>query len=703
MMFSLFSFQFNEAAIKKGDIIHPLNLSNEQELSTFRKYLFACVTLSLAVILVYSNSLTVGWHYDDHVNILENPNIRLSELSWENIQKTFYWDGRFLRPVAYASFALNYYVGAYNVFGYHLVNLLIHLITSISLFFFIYKTLHLNTIRETYRDQAYSISLLAAFLWAIHPIQVHAVTTIVQRMASLCGMFYLLTMLFYLKGRLSENKVIRLTMFCAATCTGILALGTKENAIMIPISLFFYDLILIQGLAKIKNLRQIIIFCVIVLALLITVSIFFIDFSSIPNSYGHRPFTLKERLLTEPRIIVFYISLLLYPLSSRMTLLHDPAISHTLFHPWTTLPAILVIIGAVILALRFSFKKPLWSFCIIFFFLNHIVEGSFIALELIYEHRNYIPSMFFFIPVSIAMLQVVNYFSYNNSLKYTFVFSFSCLLAMLGHTVYERNQIMQTEIGLWLDNVKKSPNLSRVQNNIGEYFWNKGFLEKSCVFFSTAHHLNHEMNSAQYGVICCNLGNCYFTVAKQFDKAQLLYEKALKLYRGYPQAYGGLALIYLKKGDPLQAKRLFTTALKSEPENPAFLHGLALTYFMEKEYDQCISLAKRALLHKEDDEPALILLGQSYFIKGNLEQSTKYWQALNRIHPKRIMPFLALLEIYIIGKDADKVTMYLDRLKKIAAGRSIEELMVAAGNENPNFPVYMPNRNLLNSFLQKTL
>ena len=596
---------------------------------------------------------------------------------------------------------MNYYFGQYNVFGYHLVNLSIHLLATLFLFIFIFKTLNLQTIKNEYGNRSYSVAILGTFLWAIHPLQVHAVTTIVQRMASLCGMFYILTMLLYLKGRLSENKVISFIFFFSAIGTGILALGTKENAIMLPISLFFYDLILIQGLGKVKNLRQILIFCAIIFALLITASIFFIDFSAIPNSYGHRPFTLQERLLTEPRIIIFYISLLLYPISSRLTLLHDPLISHTLFDPWTTLPSIMIIAGAIIFALRFSIKKPLWSFCIIFFFLNHIVEGTFIALELIYEHRNYIPSMFFFIPVSIAILQCINYFSYKNYLKYFFVLAFSLLLVMLGHTAYARNQIMRTEIGLWLDNVKKSPQLSRVHNNIGEYFWNRGSLEKACVSFSTAYHLNHEMNSQQYGVICCNLGNCFFNVARQYDKAKLLYEKALQLYPGDPSSYSGLGLVYLKNGNIAKAKVYIRAALKGIPDHPEFLHGLALIHFMEKNYDQCIDLARQALSVNEKDVPALMLLGQSYSIKGYPAESIRYWTEIDNLRPDGFAAKLALIELYIMTNDHIRRTIYVDKLKNVASGKSIQEIFAAAENENPAFPIYMPDRSLLEKILSK--
>ncbi len=678
-----------------------MQLKEEEKLTLGRKYLFAIISLSLAAFIIYSNSLSVEWHYDDHINILENQNIRLTDISLANLQNTFYVDGRLLRPLAYLSFAINYYFGQYQVFGYHLVNLLIHIITSLVLFTLIFQTLHLPTIKDEYQDRAYSIALLSAFLWAVHPIQVHAVTTIVQRMASMCGMFYVLSMLLYLNARLSRKRSNAALFYFFALCAGIVSLGTKENAIMLPVCLFFYDFILIQGLKKVKNLRQILIFCSIIAALFVAVSFFYLDFSSIPNSYGDRPYTLLERLLTEPRIIVFYISLILYPLSSRMTLLHDPAISHSLFDPWTTLPAIIFITTAIILALRFAAKKPLLSFCVIFFFLNHVVEGSFIALELIYEHRNYIPSMFIFIPVSMAILHIIRYFSYSHTLKYLFVFSFSFLMAMLAHTVYYRNQIMNTEIGLWLANIEKSPRLSRVHNNIGQYFWNKGQLEKACVSFSTAYSLNREMNRNQYGLIAFNLGNCFFNLKMDFEKAKALYEKSIELYPGDPSSYSGLGLVYLKKGDKNTAKKYLLAAFKAEPEHPEYLHNLSLMHFLEKDYNRSIDLAKQALSFNKNDIPSLMLLAQSYYAKDDLQQSMKYWTSIDVMLPKCLLAKLALIELYTITRNKQMQNNYLHLLKDISAGKSIAVIFDAAEKENPIFPIYIPNRIILRKILAK--
>ncbi|MBW1692321.1 MAG: hypothetical protein JRJ70_16555, partial [Deltaproteobacteria bacterium] len=98
-------------------------------------------------------------------------------------------------------------------------------------------------------------------------------------------------------------------------------------------------------------------------------------------------------------------------MSTRLSLNHDIAISHSLFNPPTTMLAIVLIIGMLFGAIYLSRRYPLISFCVFFFFLNHIPESTILPLELIYEHRNYIPSMLFFVPIAIGLLKAISYFS----------------------------------------------------------------------------------------------------------------------------------------------------------------------------------------------------------------------------------------------------------------------------------------------------
>ncbi|TFG90999.1 MAG: hypothetical protein E4H15_06645, partial [Syntrophobacterales bacterium] len=287
-----------------------------------RKYAFAGVTLFLFLIIIYGNSFHCAWQFDDNPNIVENRNIFLKTLDWPAINKTFYAPegGRISRPLSYFTFALNYYFGKLNVVGYHIVNFFIHYLSSVFLFLFIYNTLKHATVRDRYGPSSYGIALLATFFWATSPVQTTAVTYIVQRMASMAGLLYIMAMYFYLKGRTTEGLWRKVLFWGLCALSAASSLAAKENAVMLPVSIWLYDLLLIQGVTRemlIKNVKMLIP----VFLFVLSVGLLYTYISTLLAGYTNRPFTLTERLLTEPRIIIFYITLLLYPISSRLTLI----------------------------------------------------------------------------------------------------------------------------------------------------------------------------------------------------------------------------------------------------------------------------------------------------------------------------------------------------------------------------------------------
>ena len=190
-------------------------------------------------------------------------------------------------------------------------------------------------------------------------------------------------------------------------------------------------------------------------------------FSNVFGGYEIRDFSMTQRLLTEPRVILFYLSLLFYPISSRLTFLYDIEVSRSLLQPWTTIPSILLILFIIGFAFYIARKRPLISFCIIFYFLNHLIEGSIFTLELIYEHRNYLPSMLLFIPLAEFIIYAIDYFSYKKIIQFIVALGIAIILVGEGDITYSRNKIVSDDFLLWFDNIDKSPGLSRPHANMG--------------------------------------------------------------------------------------------------------------------------------------------------------------------------------------------------------------------------------------------
>jgi len=424
-----------------------------------RTHFIPIFLLILLLSIIYFNSFKGAWTFDDGSNIVENTRVHLKSFDWKSIKGTFPGINHSTginRPLSYLSFGLNYLVHGLNVWGYHLVNFIIHCLTAIFLYLFIFQTLQLPLLKNKNTGRAGSIALLATTLWATSPIQVTAVTYIVQRMASMSAMFFIMAMYFYLLGRISPGKNHKIGWFFLCILSGLFSIASKENAVMLPVVLYIFDLLLLQGITRSKLKRHLLfaaipLFCIAALAFILT------DPLNILSGYSVREFTLTERLLTQPRILLYYLSLMLYPMTDRFTLIYEVQLSTSLFSPWTTLPAILFWTIWTGTGIYLAAKRPLISFCLLFFLINHLIESTFIPLELIYEHRNYLPSMTLFFLLGIVIISLLHYFRDKRLIHFLILVFVGVTIAGQGHTVFLRNSLFEHPLYLWLDNVEKSP------------------------------------------------------------------------------------------------------------------------------------------------------------------------------------------------------------------------------------------------------
>jgi tetratricopeptide (TPR) repeat protein len=628
----------------------------------WRRYAFAGIVLFLFLVIIYANSVHGAWQFDDTPNIVENRNIFLKTLDWPDLKKTFHApEGKISRPLSYLSFALNYYVGGLDIVGYHIVNLIIHYLASVFLFLFLYNTLKLPTVRERYGPSAYGIALLATVFWASSPVQTTAVTYIVQRMASMAGLFYITALYLYLKGRTADRPWERGLFWVLCALSALLSFAAKENAAILPVSIWLYDLILIQGVTR-ESIKKNVKVLIPVLLAVLAIGLLYTDLSTLLDGYRNRPFTLTERLLTEPRVIVWYITLLLYPISSRLTLIHDIALSQSLLTPWDTLPAIALIIACITLAAYIVRKRPLISFSILFFFVNHFIEGSFIPLELIYEHRNYIPSMFFFVPVGICLAWALDYFSYRKAIQFTAAGVIAVLLWAQGHTVVIRNAIFQSPLLLWSDNVEKTPTLSRPYNNLGAAYWDLGRYEEAYEAYSMALEIDRQTNLLNRGVNLYNLGVYHLHAKGESDRALELFRSALEAYPGYWPAYHDTAICHILKGNLFEAGKTLLVALSSWPDNASLHHTMGFVLLKTGKYDQAIREARRALSLDPNLDNALCVLGEAFRRKDSYRPATVYWERYIKKHPNDAEGNLALIELYDKSGDRDALSQTIGRL-----------------------------------------
>ncbi|PKN89193.1 MAG: hypothetical protein CVU51_01405 [Deltaproteobacteria bacterium HGW-Deltaproteobacteria-1] len=655
------------------------------------KYAFTFISLFIVLLSVYSNSFHGDWHFDDFANIVLNPHIQIQSLSFSEIKQSFtgIYQDRLLRPFSYLSFALNYYCGGMNVFGFHVVNFIIHYLTAVFLFLFIHNTLKLPLIHEKYALIAYPVALLATFFWALNPVHVTSITYIVQRMSSMVGLFYIMSMYFYLKARTTEKTGSSICYFVACAVAALVAVLTKENAAMLPVSIFLFDLFLIQGLTKNNIIKSVKILILPLLLIAILGFVYTGGFSNILDGYAGRNFTLAQRLLTEPRVILFYLSLLFYPIGSRLSFLYDIEVSHSLIQPWPTLPAVLLIFIIIGFPFYIARKRPLVSFCIIFFFINHLLEGSFIPLELIYEHRNYVPSMLLFVPVAEFVIFTIDYFSYKKMFQYIVAFSVIVIIFGLGDMTYRRNEIVSSEFLLWMDNIEKSPALSRPHTNMGLFYLERDQQEKGLYHFQKAIELNNFSNAYVRDIQDQNLGVYYFHQGN-YDLALHYLEKAAKNITPDLTNRIFVARIKLLKNEYSQSYALIEPLLKKHPDDPKLNEFLCLILLKENKIREADICAKSFLKNNISSTFPLKILAEVEKRKGNISSAILYWKLYRNSFPIDPYVNLALIELYSEANQERELDEELAKLfclkKTLPITAYINEL-----SRDPNLLIYVPN------------
>lgn len=571
--------------------------------------------LVAAVAVAYHNSLRSPFLFDDIPNIIENDNNHLSGIDPSSLKKLFPpARATISRIFAHLTFALNYFFGELDPFGYHLVNISIHILTAILLF-------HLYTwyFRQdaVMRDRAEYPAFICALIWATSPVQLTAVTYIVQRMTSLSVLLALSSLILYIHARqissLPRPASIRhrYSLFALSFVCWALALFTKEIAAVLPLIILLHEVFFFQSMspASLARSRKNLYLWALPLFILSLFSLPYLrDF--VLSGYEGRPFTPVERLLTQARVVIYYFSLYLYPDPDRLMLYHDFPLSRSLFNPVTTLLSIVTIISLVVISLRFRLKARLVSFGILWTLFCLLLESSILPLELVFEHRFYLPSVGF----TLALMSLL--FSAAARSRREMLVCFTCLLVIVMQIswTYRRNQAWSTELAFALDAVKKTPRLPRALNHLAGVYIRAGDLEsgrqllertleivpEDIVILANMYLLQADMGKAEQadasfdrlkqsmrdGNFNCLQRNALMKVAVnlmnqgKYNDILLIYQKLEQCRPELAVIYDNMAIVYEQRGETITAAEYYEKALRKDPENFDYAMNLTRAYFV---------------------------------------------------------------------------------------------------------------------------
>jgi len=531
----------------------PVTAGQSEYARGFLRGALPIAAIVLLGIVAYKDALHGAFVFDDVQQIRENPVLR-------DLGNFFTrWDSYRAMPnryVAYVTFALNYRLGQVDPAGYHAVNLGIHLLNALLVYALVvlsFRTPRLE--RSALAATSAPIAFVASALFVTHPIQTQAVTYVVQRLSSLATCFYLATLVLYVAWRLGREpgrwgRGRRVAAYSAAVLCAVAAMKTKEIAFTLPFVVALYELSFFSGSAR-ERLR----FLAPILATAVIIPLTLLNLhqpigrvlSDVSDATRVQATVSRlDYLRTQVAVVASYLRLLVLPTGQNID--HDVPVARSLLEPRVAASlAVLLSIAALAAFLhrRARAGDPrraldpavrLVSFGIAWFFATLLVESSVIPIiDVMYEHRVYLPFIGFFVAVAIASAAAWRRLAPASSTRLT-VLSGTLVALVLAAATVLRNDVWADDVSLWTDAAAKSPGKPRPHINLG-----------------TA-----------------------LAAAGDLGGAERELRRAVSLDPASAWARAQLAAVLLSEGRPAEAEPELREAIRLSPADPEAIFNLAM-------------------------------------------------------------------------------------------------------------------------------
>ena len=379
------------------------------------------------VVGIYAPGLHGNFFFDDIPNILTVEAIHLDSLSFESLHTALLSgrSGPLGRPTAQLSFALNYFFSGLSPLAFKTTNLVIHLLCGCLVFVLALKLFSSKYVKQN-PEQPYIASVALTAAWLLHPIQLLPVLHVVQRMTSLSALFLLAALLLHTHGRDKQNSAWLLLAWFLFWPLSVLS---KESGLLFPAFALAWELIIRR--AKEGRLDT---FSRVFSVLTALGAVVIVAYMLSPNGqwlwagYNLRGFSLGERLMTEGRILWFYLGLIFLPQLENFGLFHDDiSLSTGLLTPWTTLSSFAGLFGLSVVVWITRRQAPLVSLGITWFLVGHSMESTVLPLEIAHEHRNYLPLLGALLPLIWFLSRLTETLDTKRTLGIT------CMLAAISY------------------------------------------------------------------------------------------------------------------------------------------------------------------------------------------------------------------------------------------------------------------------------
>ncbi len=552
--------------------------------------------LMLITAVVYGATLDVPFYLDDFSSIKENPLI----YSW-NHQIRSIFAAEPLRWITYLSFALNYQFHAFQVAGYHVVNIVIHALNGLMVLFLVKAMLKTPAFEERFGpSETEWIAFFAAALFVVHPLHIQAVTYIVQRAASLAALFYLASMLGYLRARIASSPAGRIGWGAICLLSMLCAFFTKQNTATLPAAFVLMELLFWRIHRKKLILIALGGALVMLGAWILFSKALHLDPFSLQSmaviSQETQNISRSAYMMTQFRVLWTYLRLFVYPIGLCIDYQSYPI--YTEFWQTAVLYSFLGHVLLLCAGLWCIRRYPMVSFGLFFYYLAHLVESSVLPItDVVFEHRAYLPDA--------GLCSMLGWLGGRRwqgmpSSRIPRTISIA-ILVLLGIIAWQRNEVWRNPIALWQQNASQIPENGRAWITLGKYLLESKRYEeayevtKRSAEVRTDEHGDRVLRFDQEALVNMIIATVRL---KRYEEAKKLIGYALesdmtpinryKLYINY-------ANMMRFQGKLEEAEKLYRKALDIFPEGVDAKLNLAALLGMMKRYDEAETIVHQAL------------------------------------------------------------------------------------------------------------
>jgi len=569
-----------------------------------RPVLFSILLITGLLLIFYSNSFTADWHYDDFHHIKENINIRkISNISKFFTDPTTFSRNpqtRMYRPLLMVTHAINYQIGlitsrnGYNVVGYHVVNFLFHLVSTLTIFFIVLflfrKKIHIKEVHPALP------ALFAGLLFGLHTINTETIVYISSRSSAMSTAFVLLSFLLYLKA--VDGDRVSIPFLLISAFSFFFGLLSKEIAITLPAMILYYEIFLNREWMNRKRYSKTITGLGLRLLphtvtalgfLLLRDRIINDNLVKVITSKGGTPAApdLKSQLATQSRAWVYYLKEMLWP--TGLSIDKPFKVSRTFFEP-AVVVSLIIILAIVIAAVMLRKKHPVITFATLWFF-TALLPTSVVRLNIVInDHRLYLPGFGLVLAAAYIGANLLKRFRGRQDRRMMY-FATLCvtIILLMGMGTYKRNAAFATEETLWKDVILKDKKSVRGYNNLGIWYEQQGEFDKAIRHYSRTVQL-----APMFPNPYINLGNVYHK-KKDYVRAEKFMKKALSLDPKSALASYNLGNILRESGKTEEAIGAYKRALQLNPRYIESANNLANIYFKGRNFSEAIKYYRQAL------------------------------------------------------------------------------------------------------------